>query len=274
MAEGAAVRSSRDGSALAVRTPVGRDVLGIPVDPRRLLQWRDWLMPDEQPFVMTKAQARELGLTDEPGRVTQEAQGSFMLYGVDDLAVCWVTREQASALPASIISSQPGEHHWSSADVEADVERVAAYVVDGRRPSRHMEITAAQWRTIASVLPKARRLAGTFPDGSGPNCFATVMAAAGIEGAEHTWMLREPFEQWLAEHTVRLAARDRRNDLGVVYVRRRDGLVDHAAVSLGEGYALHKPSDGWMSPTKVLTVRELMASARVPGRRVQRHVLR
>lgn len=274
MAEGAAVRKNSSGSAAAARPPASRDVLGMPVDPRRLLQWRDWLMPDEQPFVMTKAHARELGLTDEPGRVTQELQGSFMLYGVDDLAVCWLTREQARELPVSVRSSQPGEHHWPSADVEADVERVVAYVVDGRRPSRHMEITAARWHTIASALPNARRLAGTFPEGSGPNCFATVMAAAGIEGAEHVWMLRELFEQWLAEHTVRLAARDRRNDLGVVYVWRRDGLVDHAAVSLGEGYALHKPSDGWMSPTKVLTVRELMASSRVPGRRVQRHVLR
>ena len=87
-------------------------------------------------------------------------------------------------------------------------------------------------------------------------------------------MQREPIEAWLRERTRLLPRHDTDGGLGVVHVwRNPDGLIDHAAVSLGGGYALHKPSCGWMSPTKVLTTRELMASARVPGRRVRRHRL-
>jgi hypothetical protein len=71
-------------------------------------------------------------------------------------------------------------------------------------------VAEATWDALAGVLPTARELAGAFPPRSGPNCFGTVMGAAGVTGAAATWMQREPFEQW----------------------------------------ALHKPSQGWMSPTK------------------------
>jgi cell wall-associated NlpC family hydrolase len=51
----------------------------------------------------------------------------------------------------------------------------------------------------------------------------------------------------------------------------RDGnrTVQHAAVTLGAGWALHKPSQGWMSPTKVLTVRDAILSARYAGHHLQ-----
>jgi hypothetical protein len=128
------------------------------------------------------------------------------------------------------------------------------------------------WERSAAVLPDARRLAGTFPGRSGPNCFATVMAAAGVAGAEDTWMVREPFEEWLAASTVRGGADD---VAGTVMVwRSPDGLVQHAAVVLGDGYALHKPSQGWQSPTKVLTPHEVKMSSRATGRRLHRYLLR
>jgi len=69
---------------------------------------------------------------------------------------------------------------------------------EGRRRSRHTEVDVATWRDAAGVLPAARDLMGTFPPGSGPNCFGTVMGAAGVDGAAGTWMQREPFQEWLA----------------------------------------------------------------------------
>jgi len=94
------------------------------------------------------------------------------------------------------------------------------------------------------------------------------MAAAGIEGAEAVWMQREPFEDWLATSTVP-GGKD--VEAGTVMVwRSPDGAVQHAAVTLGDGWALHKPSQGWMSPTKVLTVPNGIASARSKGRRLSR----
>lgn len=61
---------------------------------------------------------------------------------------------------------------------------------------------------------------------------------------------------------------------GTVLVwRSPDGLVQHAAVTLGGGWALHKPSQGWMSPTKVLTVDECKASSRAVARRLERRTI-
>ena len=114
-------------------------------------------------------------------------------------------------------------------------------------------------------------LAGRFPTKSGPNCFGTVIAAAGIADAEDVWMQREAFEEWLAANTNE-GGRD--HDVGTVLVwRSPEGAVQHAAVTLGHGFALHKPSQGWMSPTKVLTVAEVKASARGVGRRLHRYRL-
>lgn len=255
-----------------------REVLGIEVTHEQLLQWRAWTMPVDQPFVVPRSVAHDLGLRDEPERVTFELKDTFLLYGVDDRAICWLDRAAERALPASLRRAQPTRHLWRSGDdasaIARDLERVVAYVVEGRRASRHREITERAWADIDAVLPGAREIAGTFSRASGPNCFGAVLAAAGVEGAREEWMQREPIEAWLRERTRLLPRHDTDDGLGVVHVwRNPEGLIDHAAVSLGGGYALHKPSCGWMSPTKVLTTRELMASARVPGRRVRRHRL-
>jgi hypothetical protein len=81
------------------------------------------------------------------------------------------------------------------------------------------------------------------------------------------WMQREPLEQRLAEKT-----RPNGNDAapGTVLVwRSPDGLVQHAAVT--HGWVLHKPSQGWMSPNKVLIVAECEGSSRETGRRLERY---
>jgi cell wall-associated NlpC family hydrolase len=121
------------------------------------------------------------------------------------------------------------------------------------------------------MLPAARKLAGRFPPGSGPNCFGTVMDAAGARGAANVWMQRAPFEQWLAD-VSRPGGHD--DDPGTLLVWRSPaGLAQHVAVTLGGGWALHKPSQGWMSPSKVLNVREIIQSAREPGRHLSRRSL-
>jgi hypothetical protein len=131
-------------------------------------------------------------------------------------------------------------------------------------PSRHAEV-----REWPKQFPRVRELAGTFPDGSGPNCFGTVMAACGVEGAETVWMVQKPFEEWLAGHTERGG----RDDVpGTVFVwRDLAGLAQHAALTIGDGWMLHKPSQSWMTPRKVRTVVEVKRATRTAGWRLERH---
>jgi cell wall-associated NlpC family hydrolase len=97
------------------------------------------------------------------------------------------------------------------------------------------------------------------------------MGAAGVSGAAGTWMQREPFEEWLAAMT-RPGGRDQQAGTVLVW-RDAAGAVQHAAVTLGGDWALHKPSQGWMSPTKVLAVRDAILSARAAGHHLQRRTL-
>ncbi|KQR00696.1 hypothetical protein ASF72_13650 [Arthrobacter sp. Leaf141] len=97
------------------------------------------------------------------------------------------------------------------------------------------------------------------------------MAAAGVVDAADTWMVQEPFEKWLA--MVAVPGGNDSNAGTVLVWRSPTGLAQHVAITVGGGYALHKPSQGWMSPRKVLTSREVIASARQSGRRLSRYTL-
>jgi hypothetical protein len=247
-------------------------VLGIEVGPSLLARWREWLMPAEQPYLVPREIALDTGLADDSERLSFEVTDSFMLYGIGDRAVCWLSRSASRGLPAEVRRDQPARHRWPSDRCDDDFARIVRFVEEGRRRSRHTDVAEATWRRVRDVLPAARDLGGTFPPGSGPNCFGTVMGAAGVAGAGETWMQREPFEDWLATAT----RRGGRDDLpGTVLLWRDAELsVQHAAVTLGDGWALHKPSQGWMSPAKVLTVRDVILSARASGHHLQRRALR
>ncbi len=141
-------------------------------------------------------------------------------------------------------------------------------------PSRHGEVPDAVWERAEQTLPGARTLAGTFHSGSGPNCFGTVMAAAGVPGAATAWMMPEPFEDWLTAHARPVTDRAHDADPGTVLVwRDPDGAACHAAVTLGAGWALHKPSQLWSTPRKVLAVRDVIRVSRAAGLRLHRYAL-
>ncbi len=212
------------------------DVLGIEVERADLTSWRGWLMPESQPFLLSRDVAEVEGLDDEPDRLTMELRDSFWIYGKQTQAICWLDKRQAKALPSSIRDQQPVTHLWPSKDVDADVERLVRYLEEGRRRSQHALVSDATWQRAAGVLPGARRIAGCFPGRSGPNCVGAVMAAAGVPQADQVWMLREPFEEWLAASTRR-GGRDEHPGTVLVW-RSSDGMVQHAAITLGDGFAL------------------------------------
>ncbi len=152
---------------------------------------------------------------------------------------------------------------------------VLDYVLKGVIPSRHREVASSTWAAASRKLPGARDLAGRFPSGSGPNCFSNVMAAAGIAGAESQPIVREPFDAWLNEHTAPISDTGHDHLPGVVLVwRNSEGQPDHAAVTVGDGYALNKPSQAWCSPRFVWTVPETIAAGRYRGLRLSRYLIR
>ncbi|MFD3401862.1 hypothetical protein ACFWUU_14330 [Kribbella sp. NPDC058693] len=272
-------------------------VLGIDVSPDLLERWVDWLAPDEQPFFVTKKQATAWKLEPDDREPTPQDRDTYLIYNVDRQAArtAWLGAGQFQELPradrARLVRAQftygrgavPSVRRWSpilgpELKQQADGHRFVWWkslltdpkavlpeiVSEDLGPSRHAEV-----RTWPRQFERVRELAGTFPGGSGPNCFGTVMAACGVEGAEDVWMLREPFEDWLANHTERGG----RDDVpGTVFVWRDTALrVQHAALTIGDGWMLHKPSQSWMTPRKIRSVGEVKRATRTAGWRLERH---
>jgi hypothetical protein len=274
-------------------------VLGIEVEASLARRWAGWLAPPRQPFFVTAVEAAELGLTpDRPvPDLSPELRDTYEVWNLaEDLEVVWLDEDaflaQAPGVRAELVRAQvrhgrgavPTIDDWADiletqelleqadgvrfvwwpplveAHLEAVLERVAG---QWQIPCQRLSVPEEVWRAASAVLPRARALSGTFAQGSRGSaianasatfCFATVMEAAGVEGPND-----EPFDAWLAAHCT-VGGRD---DLpGTVLVwRDAHGINTHAAVTLGGGWALHKPGQEWISPRQVVTVRDLVRLA-------------
>jgi hypothetical protein len=184
-----------------------------------------------------------------------------------------VVRRWLDALDATSLKTQADGHRfvwWPSLLPDDPGDVLARIVATGELPSRHRDVTAATWRGCSRVLPRAEELAGTFPRSSGPNCFGTVMAAAGIPDVDDAWLLHEPFLDWLQTRCRPGGGGDDRPGTVLVWFGRGE-LPVHASVTIGDGWALEKPSQCWSTPRTVLPVRDVLRVNRTPGHRLQRH---
>lgn len=275
-------------------------ILGIDVSAAMLRRWSEWLAPDPQPFFVDSADdwPGKAGHRDE---LSEELASTYQLWRVPrSLKVVWVSAEEFRHLPrerrgalvrtqvrsrrevptvkgwsdlidVALLREQADGHRfvWWPSLLEGNREAILERLVSvDRLPSRHDEIATETWRRCATVLPGAQALAGTFPSAGGPHCFSTVMAAAGLPDTT-PWETTEPFDTWLEASTVR-GGRD--TEVGTVYVwRTPDGGNFHAAVGIGDGWALEKPSVDWHSPRAVVSVADLVRSNTFKGQRLSRH---
>jgi hypothetical protein len=252
-------------------------ILGIEVSDKTLARWAGWFAPDRQPFLVEG---------DRRVPVPPEIRDTFELYGLTErrVSVRWIdearyfamARKERSELLRDQVRLGRGLVP-SVSSLGEDEARSVRDQADGRRfvwwPSL---LTQENLRRVLGRFVTGGRAESQHSDvpGSGPNCFGTVMAAAGRRDAQHEWMQRESFEEWLRDSASATSSKDR-DAAGIVMVwRNASGQADHAAVTLGSGWALHKPSQGWMSPSMVLRTDTLIRTVRMNGLRLQRYVLR
>ncbi|WP_233554625.1 hypothetical protein [Deinococcus cavernae] len=275
------------------------DVLNIRVPASLAAQWRAWLAPRRQPFFLTAGEEERLGFPCLPraeAAWTEVERDTFTVWRITQDAdrVAWLTWNDWDALSPSVQrellrlqvrhgrGNVPLGRHYADLLPGLPAERllwrpehltpeVLARIVaaDGQACQR-AQVPQRVWEQAAPVLPRVRELAGTFSDGVG-NCFGAVMGAAGLPDAENQWVVREPFEDFLQERAVPGGRYDAPGTLLVW--RSADGLVQHAAVTLGGGWAFEKPAQTWSTPRVVLPVHELIKGNRSPGLRLTRSTL-
>lgn len=264
------------------------EVLGIGIDDHLLALWRSWYSPARQPFpVDGLAPGVSAHVPVHDGRTTAEWRDTFFLYHG---TWTWLSEEEFAALPPAarraLLSRRRARMRpkpqpvWPSAMSRQGDAPLLAWIESGVRPSAHARVSGRVWERARHVLPGAESLAGTFPDsGSGPNCFATVVAAAngllshdGASTADE-WMQTEDFAKWLSHRTSPWTGTDRDAAPGTVLTWTERGQLAHAAVTIGDGWVLNKPSQSWSSPRLVWSTRDLVQSWRLPGTKLSRHVL-
>jgi len=154
----------------------------------------------------------------------------------------------------------------------AEKRRVlGAFVETERLPCRRDELAASDWDRVAYHLPGTRALAGSFLPESGGNCLGTVMAAFGAPAVAKRWVHPEPFERWLGRFSC-LCERSAQASLesadpGRILVWRDErARVQHAAVSLGRGFVLHKEAQGWYAPRQVTGLEDALVRWQESGR--------
>lgn len=251
-----------------------RTIVNIPITEDVVANWRAWFTPSLQPFPRPKEATEWLAALPQrtPACVSDETRDTFYLYGGDWV---WLTRTDFAQLPEDVQRTWRNRPQlpviWDLRNGDAPLW---AWVRKGLTDSCHDHVPPATWHNARHLLPRAQELTGSFPPGSGPNCFGTVMACAGVPGAEDEWVLRETFEEWLHASTEPAPAGPRHDhEPGIVLVWRNKttGDVNHAAVTLGDGWAASKPSQSWYSPRVVWSVRHTIKAAREPGDRLTRY---
>lgn len=126
---------------------------------------------------------------------------------------------------------------------------LARFASEDRPPCLRGELTAAHLERIHQRLPGVRARVGTFPTESGPNCFGAVIEAFTGEPIS-TRTERDTFTAWLEQ---RQPQQGDATELGTILLWH-DGhnTLQHAAVSLGDGYVFHKEAQTWWSPWQVV----------------------
>ena len=278
-------------------------ILGITVATDLLDAWASWLAPRLQPFFVDDAREWPQAPSGPATEISPELRDSFKVWRLRERGeIVWLDEPAFAALDRGdrrrLVRSQidrgrgavPSVLRWADI-LDPDMLRrqgdghrfvwwpsmlgrvpellLQRFAADEGDKTRHRSPTASTWRGCESVLPRAREIAGTFARGSGPNCFGTVMAAAGVDGAAGEWVQPPPFSTWLEAACVP-GGRD--EDPGTVLVwRDSTGEPVHAAVTIGNGYALEKASQTWWTPRIVGTVAEVKAASRARGNRLERH---
>lgn len=272
--------------------------LGIDVPPDLLARWREWFAPRRQPFNTTRLGGDAAGI-GQPAEPTLSLRDTFHVYGDENWT--WLEEPEFTALDLTTkrallrgraatgrLRQLPGDERalvgrcavdsrvvwWPALLRRVGDQPLLDYAENGLPPSRHREVSCTTWSTCSQLLPEAVNLAGRFPASSGPNCFGAVLAAAGAGSASDRTQ-REPFEKWLAAHSQPVRGTQLDHLPGVVLVwRDHEGLAEHAAVTIGEGCTLNKPSQGWFSPHLVWTVPETIAASRRRGAALSRYRIR
>ena len=211
---------------------------------------RHLLLLDEHAFSLLNPEVRA-GLVQEQIAVNRGSVYSVEAYA--DLLDPIELEAVAAGAAGGLFVWWPGLFATLSSSNQARV--LARFVSDDRPPCRRGELTADQRERMHQNLPGVPARAGTFAADSGPNCLGAVIGAFTGEFVS-TRTERDTFMAWLDQRRPRQGDAP---DMGTVLLwHDEQNTLQHAAISLGDGYAFHKEAQTWWSPWQIVRLSEVV----------------
>jgi hypothetical protein len=152
---------------------------------------------------------------------------------------------------------------WHSFSFETQKHWLATFVSEDRNDCLSGQLSKRQWRQINKRLPAIQHLLG-FSDKSGPNCFATVLAALlDIDVAKHIsslWLQSETFLREIKKRGYQKSHFRVTEHLpeSSILIWHNNTHVQHTCLYLGDGLVFNKDAQSWFAPRQILRLENVL----------------
>lgn len=154
---------------------------------------------------------------------------------------------------------------WHSFSFETQKRWLARFVSEDRTDCLSTTLSKKEWQAIHNHYPAVKQLIG-YADSSGPNCFATTLAASlDVEKARYIsslWLQGETFLREIEKRSYQKSELEVNADLpdGSILVWQNDKGIQHACFYLGNGLVFNKDAQTWFAPRQILKLESVLES--------------
>jgi hypothetical protein len=156
---------------------------------------------------------------------------------------------------------------WNSFSFETRKRWLKQFVSEDRSECLSGQLSKKEWQSINKRCPPIKHLVG-FVDSSGPNCFATTLAALldveKAKGISSLWLQRETFLREIEKRGYQKSELEVNANLpgGSILVWQNDNGLQHACLYLGDGLVFNKDAQAWFAPRQILNLETVLESWR------------
>lgn len=154
---------------------------------------------------------------------------------------------------------------WRSFTFETQKRWLEKFISEDRSKCLSSTLSKSQWRHINKYFPSVKHLIG-FSDKSGPNCFATTLAARlEVKEARKVsglWLQSETFLREIENRGYQKSGLQATEHLpdGSILIWQNNSSIQHACFYLGDELVFNKDAQSWFAPRQILRLKTALAN--------------
>jgi hypothetical protein len=152
---------------------------------------------------------------------------------------------------------------WYGFSFETQKRWLEKFISEDRQNCLSSTLTKSEWRRINKHYPAVKHLVG-FSDRSGPNCFATTLAAVldvvQAKSVSSLWLQSETFLHEIQGRGYQKTELEANNHLpeGSILIWQNGKGLQHTCFYLGDGWVINKNAQAWFAPRQILRLESVL----------------